>query len=497
MHRAAYADFPTLQVFSTRYCNLKCQYCSQREHTQTEQDNDFLLSDGFLRNVDKLLNVHFLLTGGEPFLCVKGIKNLLRLAIKNGHVLSFQSNVSMPNRILQDILADAPSTVLGHIIACHHLHSGVDDQEFVRNVLFLHDKGFDIEAKYLAIPGDLETVSRWMAFWRQRDIKTTVGLLMGPWNGRVFPTGYTDEEILTILPMSNSLQTALCFFDGFPSKNLPCYGGNIDLSWNMAGDGKIVTCCHGLNSPIAWKETSFVTGVRRRIPCRHQSCWRLHPIDAIGAIIREYESSLPSGIGGHPTIAETATVARKIEKSTGRRFNYWPSLFEKTARELGLGMADDSLLDLPKKEIYSLPEGECLPQLEIRSCGGVPVLAIYNGCIAMRTFSVADSLRTPFFDIPESDSERTNVVVSFEKVNLQLGDFSWRLVVQNYQLETLLKKTFRLDPKHREAVATVTLPLSWFGKVKKARLIFAPVGTVGSSFVLGKSIRMYTCVAAK
>lgn len=106
------AALPTMQLFSSTYCNLACPYCSQGSARKSNFEEDLLNTPHVLANLQSWPDAHFYISGGEP-LIHNGIMDFLCSASDLNHLISFDTNGVISKKRLHRIIECLPKDKFG------------------------------------------------------------------------------------------------------------------------------------------------------------------------------------------------------------------------------------------------------------------------------------------------------------------------------------------------------------------------------------------------
>ncbi len=178
-------------------CNLNCVYCCNvypdKKHAACEQiDIPALLKA--LEQTGKIFRIHFV--GGEPFL----VPNIVEACAKitERHYVSFSTNLISP-RVKEFADKIGPGRVV-RIVAAAHLeelekHRLLDI--YVRHVLMLKEKGFNVRTVVVAYPSLKEEAPRYRQLFKARGVELNFVPFVGRYGNKFYPFFYSDEELGT------------------------------------------------------------------------------------------------------------------------------------------------------------------------------------------------------------------------------------------------------------------------------------------------------------
>lgn len=265
------ARMPWLHLFASPACNLRCEYCSQGSVRKARVSDDFLQDKALLTAVDKMPPTHFYLSGGEPFIH-PGVKDFVRHAGRKGHVISFDTNFTLPLSTLEKLFDVFDPNSVGFVNISHHIVSGVSLPYMLERAEMLRKRGIPFFIKYVGVPEHLAAIAQNMRILRSEKIGAMATLVQAQWHGRTLPAEYTDDEILALIDLVTLKTHGMQIFDGFRLKGTPCRAGNDFIAWNMHGDRKIIACCHTSATPVQLRQTIFGGAPLRRAVCTGESC---------------------------------------------------------------------------------------------------------------------------------------------------------------------------------------------------------------------------------
>ncbi len=267
-------DLPLIHFFPSLHCNLRCPYCSQVDvRPPGVSATSLYQDDGFLDLLGSLPRTHFFASGGEP-LIQQGLDGFLRKAGMHGHMVSFDTNGVVPLRLLEGILDRYPKTMWGFFNITHHLFADVQFSA-VKKVTDLFRR-YDVPhlVKYISTPKEIPVIGQNMDALRDLGTGVMVTILetyKEPWQGRSFPSGYSDDELLELLNMVTLKVHALQFFGGIRSAGRFCTSGCNFVTYNMKNRLETTPCCH-CNREVSWEDTVFMGGDAGTAPCANDIC---------------------------------------------------------------------------------------------------------------------------------------------------------------------------------------------------------------------------------
>ncbi|MDX2512459.1 MAG: radical SAM protein [Desulfobacterales bacterium] len=267
-------NLPMIHFFPSLHCNLRCPYCSQVDVRRPGISASSLYQDdGFLDLIGRIPRTHFFVSGGEP-LIQKGLDGFLQRAGVHGHTVSFDTNGVVPLHVLEGMLDRHPRTMWGFFNITHHILAGVPFST-VKKVTGLFRR-YDTPhfVKYIATPKQIPVIEQNMDTLRGLGTGVMVTILETykvPWQGRCFPRGYTDEELLELLNMVTLKIHALQFFGGIHSAGRSCTSGCSFITYNMKNRLETTPCCH-CNRRVPWEDTVFKGGDAETAPCANDIC---------------------------------------------------------------------------------------------------------------------------------------------------------------------------------------------------------------------------------
>ncbi len=262
---------PLIHVNASPACNLKCTYCSMGDLLTERITRDFL---GDAEHLDFLAQIppsHIYVGGGEP-LIHPGIREYVAHAGRNGHRVTFDTNLVINLKKLDSLLEYWEPDWIGYFNVSHHILSNVPLENVLERGRMLRARGLPFYVKYIGAPECFDAIEHNMNALRDEGFGAAVTILYGRWDGRFLPGDYTLDEVLRFLGLVTVCAHGLQAFGGVRSRGLPCRGGQDAIVWNMMDDRAVLPCCHGIGAPLDVNDTFFATGSRARRPCQLDSC---------------------------------------------------------------------------------------------------------------------------------------------------------------------------------------------------------------------------------
>lgn len=265
------ASLPQIQLFASPYCNLECDYCTQKAFRTRALSNDFLCNEELLNTISNIPPTHFYMSGGEP-LVHASISGFVSKNAVFGHKFSFDTNGVVSSKKLYQWLTKWDRDSLGFFNISHHYRAGVSIDHIIQTCEIL--KSFKIRhfVKYIAIPDDFSKIAGYMDQLRERNIGVAITIFQGQWNGRVYPADYTLKESKQFLDLVTLGAHAIQLFGGIRSLGRSCRGGGDFITWNQRGIRDIGRCCHDSSKTLRIKDTFFSSGRKFKKACTVNIC---------------------------------------------------------------------------------------------------------------------------------------------------------------------------------------------------------------------------------
>lgn len=180
----------------TDRCNLACAYCiCPHPHKKTaglpEINIRSLMTT--LGKTNKVFLIHFS-GGGEPFLTPNIVEACIEITER--HYISFTTNLTS-SRVREFAEKVDPRRVVRIAASAH-----IKDLErcrlldvYIRNVLLLREKGFEVKVTEVAYPPLLKEVERCRHLFQERGIELGFKPFSGEYEGRRYPFSHTEEEL--------------------------------------------------------------------------------------------------------------------------------------------------------------------------------------------------------------------------------------------------------------------------------------------------------------
>jgi MoaA/NifB/PqqE/SkfB family radical SAM enzyme len=245
-----YIGFPYSQ-----HCNIRCPYCFNKDFLDAVDNNDIEVLKKYRDNRtftfeqyedwrDKHLSdgTEFILHlyGGEPF-CSKNIDDVIDIISKvKKEKIDILTNGVFNKNALKKLL---PFKNKFHRIGfTYHRMVGINDNIFERNVLKLHEAGFNVYVKEMLIIDFKQQILNNKTFWKFKNVPFKIQDFKG------MIKGYSKEEYKKYTAMDNLLidneykkpaKTCFCY-SGY--KNLFIRGFDIADVWEKGGD--VIACWH-------------------------------------------------------------------------------------------------------------------------------------------------------------------------------------------------------------------------------------------------------------
>ncbi len=267
------ASLPTMQLFSSTYCNLACPYCSQGDVRKSRAEEDMLNTPHVLASLKSWPDTHFYISGGEP-LIHDGVLDFLRVTSNLNHVISFDTNGVVPEKRLRRIIESLPPEKFGFFNISHHILAGVSLDTVQRTCAVLREASIPHFVKYIGTPEIIPLIRKNMNAVRDSGTGVAVTILetyAKPWNGRNFPREYTTREMIALLNMVTLGTHAMQFFGGIQSNGHPCLAGSTYVAYNMKNRNELISCCHSPKH-IDWNTTVFADATPTARPCGTTKC---------------------------------------------------------------------------------------------------------------------------------------------------------------------------------------------------------------------------------
>lgn len=183
----------------TDACNFYCDYCHPNiavhknepaKHGKTSAE----IAQAFL---DVGRPIHLFMSGGEP-LMLPNFVDFCETITSSKSRISMNTNLSH-REVIKDFSRRIDPNQVGQINAGLHLlerqRQGLDMETFANDVVLLQDKGFRIDVFYVLYPPLLEQFDQDAAYLKSLGIERVAGkIFKGPYEGKIYPMGYSEEE---------------------------------------------------------------------------------------------------------------------------------------------------------------------------------------------------------------------------------------------------------------------------------------------------------------
>jgi len=193
----------------TDACNFYCDYCHpniavHKNEPAVHGKSSSEIAQSFL-NVGR--PIHLFMSGGEPTMFPNFV-DFCETIISNGNRISMNTNLS-----LREVVADFSHRIdpkqVGQINAALHLmerkrqHMTLED--FATDIILLQEKGFPVDAFYVLYPPLLGRFDQDAAYLKRLGVERVAGkIFKGPYNGKIYPMGYSEEDRAIIKGYQNS-----------------------------------------------------------------------------------------------------------------------------------------------------------------------------------------------------------------------------------------------------------------------------------------------------
>ncbi|MBC8501376.1 MAG: radical SAM protein [DPANN group archaeon] len=171
------------------------------------------------------------MTGGEPFLYPDFVEVCKEL-IKH-YRIAIDTNLSLDSKVREFAEAIDPKMVEYIYVSTHirERERRKDVNGFIDRVLLLKKKGFRVTVNYVLHPDLIERFEKDHEFFKSRGIALSVRPIQGKFNGKIYPSSYTDSEKKLILKYSPKVKSYPANFKG-----IPCNAGRNFIRINDAGE---------------------------------------------------------------------------------------------------------------------------------------------------------------------------------------------------------------------------------------------------------------------
>ena len=237
----------------SKSCNMRCSYCfnTLEEKTSPPINLDLeIIKKSFMRLDPSII----VITGGEPFL----IKNFVEVCeiITKKHELIILTNLSHDVDPLQFCLRINPEKILEISISLHFLfrEGTYEFGEFCYNIELLKKHKFPYRLSQIMTP---EIIDGFPIIQNSINSKIYPKTLEGIYNGKKYPTAYTEDERITLLEIIKQVNgeepdvyMAKKILEGYSDKNEITFTGKLCSSGYddivIVEDGTIYQCWNQL-----------------------------------------------------------------------------------------------------------------------------------------------------------------------------------------------------------------------------------------------------------
>ena len=274
---------PTLHVLPSQFCQLRCPYCSNPRVVHVKNNAMHIFYDkDFRQLVENLPPSNILISGGEPLLG-KGIGEFVSEMGSRGHICSIDTNLAVGEGHLKKLLDQWNPDHTGYLIVTHHLQQILDRKpatwdKLYNNTKLLKEAGILFFVDYVGIPGTVPRIKELIDRWTDVGISSFPTMLHGGWQGKRYPSNYTNADFLAFMEMQITYHYAMHFLEGFQSYGTPCKGGSEFASYSLQGNKKMVPCCHMGTHQIDITSTVFGGAPAQLLPCKNKGgCYGATP----------------------------------------------------------------------------------------------------------------------------------------------------------------------------------------------------------------------------
>ena len=232
----------------TDACNFYCDYCHPNiavhkneptAHGKTSAE----IAQAFL-SVGR--PVHLFMSGGEPMMFPEFV-DFCETITSKGNRISMNTNLSF-REVIDDFSQRIDPRQIGQINAALHLMERQRQQmgieTFAEDVILLQNQGFPIDVFYVLYPPLLRRFDQDAAYLKGLGVNRVAGkIFKGPYEGKVYPVGYTDEERRIIESYKHSSYGVTAdYLDGkqYKFKGKMCVAGANFFKVNV--DGSVQRC---------------------------------------------------------------------------------------------------------------------------------------------------------------------------------------------------------------------------------------------------------------
>lgn len=229
-------------------CNFQCDYCHpniavHKNEPAKHGKTSIEIAQAFL-NIGR--PVHIFMSGGEPMMFPEFV-DFCESVTSKGNKISMNTNLS-----LREITADFSQRIdpkqIGQINAALHLNERVkqnlDMETFAKDVVLLQEKEFPVNVFYVLYPPLLKRFDEDAAYLKSLGVNKVMGkIFKGPYNGKMYPMGYSDEERKIIENYQNSsYKVTADYLDNmqYKFKGKMCVAGANFFKVNV--DGSVQRC---------------------------------------------------------------------------------------------------------------------------------------------------------------------------------------------------------------------------------------------------------------
>ncbi|MCB1190626.1 MAG: radical SAM protein [Leptospiraceae bacterium] len=183
----------------SRSCNYRCEYCFNHDYGFRNRSPEMeSWSKTLITAVEKIKNPLHLTIGssGEPLYQKLWLETIQEIH-QYDHVetIAFVTNLSADPRKKIENLNPKKFGILATFHPSQFKDYERDTKTFIERAVELKEAGFQIAVNYVLIPEQIREFHNLKAMFASRNVNMICNVLRGPYNGKIYPEAYTEEEI--------------------------------------------------------------------------------------------------------------------------------------------------------------------------------------------------------------------------------------------------------------------------------------------------------------
>jgi MoaA/NifB/PqqE/SkfB family radical SAM enzyme len=204
----------TITWYINEHCNYQCSYCDVWK-SENNKKNQHINIQKLEKGLELLeAGWRFCITGGEPFL-EKNILEICKTICQKHQLAGILTNLSLVD--VDDFSSTIPPEKCGFIDVSVHISEREKRdkklESFLKKILFLQHKGYDIQATYVAYPELFDRIEADFLMLKNKGIKNLkVKNFVGVYDNKQYPASYIRIQRQTMLKLGmDDLEKAVLF----------------------------------------------------------------------------------------------------------------------------------------------------------------------------------------------------------------------------------------------------------------------------------------------